>query len=94
MDDLLAPLLADAVEQANDLLELDAGRAEEWASDLVALAAGVDPDGVSRLIEALVAIGGSAAAAGLWAIGAVTDGLAPGDAALEPAPPAVPEPTS
>ena len=86
MDDLLAPLLADAVEQASELRELDAVRAEVWASDLVALAAETGPDGVHRLIEALAATGGSAAAAALWAIDAVTGGVDPGDAALEPAP--------
>ena len=38
MDDLLAPLLADALTQAAELPALDAVRAEVWASDLIALA--------------------------------------------------------
>lgn len=87
MDDLLAPIITDALDQAVELVELDAVRAEVWASDLVALAAEAGADGLDRLIGALADNGGPAAAAALWAIHAVADGVDLSDPALEPAPP-------
>lgn len=86
MEDLLAPIVADALDQAAELVELDAVRAEVWASDLAALAAETGPDGIARLVDALADAGGPGAAAALWAIHAVADGVDLGDPALEPAP--------
>lgn len=86
MEDLLTPIIADALDQAAELPDLGAVRAEVWASDLVALAAEAAPDGVERLIEALADAGGPAAAAALWAVHSVADGVDLGDPALEPAP--------
>lgn len=86
MEDLLAPIITDALGQAAELLELDAVRAEVWASDLVALAAEAGPDGVERLIGALADTGGPAAAAALWAVHSMADGVDLGDPAMEPAP--------
>lgn len=87
MSDLLASIIADAVAQAEELRDLDAVRAEVWASDLVALAAEAGPDGLASVIRALGDAGGPGAAAALWAIDAVADGVDLGDPALEPAPP-------
>ncbi len=85
-DPALASLIADAIEQADELLNLDAVRAEVWAADLVALAAEIDPEGPAAVVEALAVAGGSGPAAGLWAIDAVSDLVDLGDPALEPAP--------
>jgi hypothetical protein len=86
VEDLLASIISDALDQAAGLLELDAIRAEVWASDLTALAAETGPDGISRLIAALVDAGGPAAAAALWAVHSMVDGVDPDNPALEPAP--------
>lgn len=86
MEDLLASIIADALDQAAELLELDAVRAEVWASDLTALAAEAGPDGISNLIDALADTGGPAAAAALWAVHSMAAGVDLGDPALEPAP--------
>ena len=85
-DPALASLIADAIEQADELPDLDAVRAEVWAADLVALAAEIDPEGPAAVVEALAVAGGSGPAAGLWAIDAVSDLVDLGDPALEPAP--------
>ena len=87
MEDLLASIITDALDQAAELPELDAVRAEVWASDLTALAAETGPDGIQRLIDALADAGGPAAAAALWAVHSMADGVDLGDPALEPAPP-------
>lgn len=87
MDDLLAAIVTDALEQAVELIELDAVRAEVWASDLAALAAETGPNGVARLIDALVDAGGAPAAAALWAIDALVVGVDLAGPALGPAPP-------
>ena len=87
MSDLLASIIDDALAQADELVELDAIRAEVWASDLVALATEAGPDGLHGVIRALGDAGTPGAAAALWAIDAVADGVDLGDAALEPAPP-------
>ena len=86
LDPALASLIADAIEQADELLDLDAVRAEVWAADLVALAAEIDPEGPAAVAEALAVAGGPGPAAGLWAIDAVSDLVDLGDPALEPAP--------
>ena len=86
LDPALASLIADAIEQADELLGLDAVRAEVWAADLVALAAEIDPEGPAAVAEALAVAGGPGPAAGLWAIDAVSDLVDLGDPALEPAP--------
>lgn len=86
MDDLLAPLLADALTQAAELPALDAVRAEVWASDLIALADELGDDAVARLIDALVAADGTAASAALWAITSVTDEVEVEPSALLPSP--------
>ena len=86
MEDLLDSIISDALDQAAELLDLDATRAEAWASDLTALAAETGPDGISRLIAALADAGGAAAAAALWAVHSMVEGLDPGDPSLEPAP--------
>ena len=86
LDPALASLIADAIEQADELLDLDAVRAEVWAADLVALAAEIDPEGPAVVAEALAVAGGPGPAAGLWAIDAVSDLVDLGDPALEPAP--------
>ena len=72
-DPALASLIADAIEQVDELPDLDAVRAEVWAADLVALAAEIDPEGPAAVVEALAVAGGSGPAAGLWAIDAVSD---------------------
>ena len=86
MEDLLDSIISDALDQAAELLDLDATRAEAWASDLTALAAETGPDGISRLIAALADAGGAAAAAALWAVHSMVEGLDPADPSLEPAP--------
>jgi len=86
VEDLLDSIISDALDQAAELLELDATRAEVWASDLTALAAETGPDGISRLIAALVDAGGAAAAAALWAVHSMVDGVDLGNPSLEPAP--------
>ncbi|MEM9465375.1 MAG: hypothetical protein AAGA90_08365 [Actinomycetota bacterium] len=86
MADLLTSIIDDALAQADELLDLDAVRAEVWASDLVALAAEAGPDGPDAVIRALAEVGGPGPAAALWAIDAVADGVDLGDPALEPAP--------
>ncbi|HAB58955.1 MAG TPA: hypothetical protein DCE75_13000, partial [Acidimicrobiaceae bacterium] len=53
LDPALAALIADAIEQADELPDLDAVRAEVWAADLVALAAEFDLDGPAAVVEAL-----------------------------------------
>ena len=78
-DPALASLIADAIEQADELLDLDAVRAEVWAADLVALAAEIDPEGPAAVVEALAVAGGLGPAAGLWAIDAVSDLVDLGD---------------
>ena len=86
MSDLLASIIDDALAQADELLDLDAVRAEVWASDLIALAAEAGPDGPDAVIRAMAEAGGPGAAAALWAIDAIADGVELGDPALEPAP--------
>ncbi|MEO0492984.1 MAG: hypothetical protein AAF081_06180 [Actinomycetota bacterium] len=83
---LIDALIADAIEQADELLELDAVRAELWAADLVALAAEIAGDAPAVVVEALATAGGPGPAAGLWAIDAVSDLVDLRDPALEPAP--------
>jgi len=81
---LLDVIVADALEQAEDLLELDGPRAEAWASDLAALADEAGPGGLAQLVERLRDAGTPAASAALWALDAVTDGVDPIDGVLPP----------
>ena len=85
-DDLLSVIAADALIQAEQLIELDGPRAEAWGSDLAALALEASDDGIDRLVAALAEASGPAAAAALWALSAVTEAVDVGDSALEPAP--------
>ncbi len=86
--DLLDQIVVDAVAQADELIGLDAVRAEAWASDLAALALEAGEDGIERLVVALSRLGGRSAAAAVLALDAVVPGLAvPSASALEPAPP-------
>ena len=85
-DDLLSVIAADALIQAEQLIELDGPRAEAWGSDLAALALEASGDGIDRLVAALAEASGPAAAAALWALSAVTEAVDVGDSALEPAP--------
>lgn len=85
-DDLLSVIAADALVQAEQLIELDGPRAEAWGSDLAALALEASDDGITRLVAALAEASGPAAAAALWALSAVTEAVDVGDSALEPAP--------
>ncbi len=87
LDDLLAGVIADALAQADALIDLDGPRAEAWASDLAALAAeaGGD-DGISTLVQALASVGGAGTAAALWALDAVAGAVDLSDPALEPPP--------
>ena len=85
-DDLLPAIAADALVQAERLIELDGPRAEAWGSDLAALALEASEDGVVRLVAALAEASGPAAAAALWALSAVTEVVDLGDSALKPAP--------
>jgi len=85
--ELLAEIVADALAQAEELIELDGVRAEVWASDLAALVLETGPDGIDRLVAALSDAGGAPAAAALWALDSVVDGVDISGAALEPVPP-------
>ncbi len=71
--DLLSTIAADALAQAEQLTELDGPRAEAWGSDLASLALETGDDGITRLVDALAASDGPAAAAALWALSSVTD---------------------
>ncbi len=84
--ELLHIIVADALAQADELLELDGPRAEAWASDLAALADEAGPNGLAELVASLSDAGTAGAAAALWALDAVTDSVDRADPALEPAP--------
>lgn len=84
--ELLAEIIGEALSQADELLELDGPRAEAWASDLVALALETGPDAISELIKALEAMEGAGAAAALWSIASIVDGVDIAADALEPSP--------
>jgi len=73
VNDLLASIIADALGQADELLNLDATRAELWASDLIALALEASPEGPSQVAAALAEVGGAGPIAALWALQALTD---------------------
>ena len=84
--ELLVEIVADALVQAEELIEFDGVRAEAWASDLAALVLETGPDGIDRLVAALSDAGGAPAAAALWALDSVVDGVDISDDAFEPAP--------
>ncbi len=86
MEDLLAPIVDDALVQADELRHLDAVRAELWASDLAALAAETGDDGITRLVAAIREAGSPASAAALWALDAVIDGVDLDAPSFQPSP--------
>ena len=73
MEELVDEIVQMVLEQAVEIAELDGPRAEAWASDLSALAReALGPDGLTDVVERLVATGGSAAVAALIAIDAIS----------------------
>ena len=76
---MLATIVDDALLQGEELVDLDAPRAEAWASDLLALVDELDDDDAeARLVAALAAAGTDASAAALHAIGGIAPSLLDG----------------
>jgi len=87
VNDLLAPIISDALDQAEALLEADVVQVEAWASDLVSLALEADPTGLDAVVAALIDAPGVGSVAALWALDALVDGLDIAESAFAPAPP-------
>ena len=83
---MLTTIVDDALLQAEELIELDAPRAEAWASDLLALLDEMGADATTTFVETLAATATAAAAAALHAIGSLDPSLVDGVDIAGPAP--------
>lgn len=83
---MLTTIVDDALLQAEELIELDAPRAEAWASDLLALLDETGADATTDFVETLAATATAAAAAALHAIGSLDPSLVDGVDIAGPAP--------